>query len=87
MEQPVFSWRSFDRMSQVLQSVGYVVVVFGTITGLIVTAMTDSYIRLAGVMLIVLSVLIGLYHVSFSMVMTAMHKLMSRLDAGREEEE
>lgn len=84
MEQPVFSWRSYDRMSQVLQSVGYVVVVFGTIAGLVIVAMGESLMRLGGFFLIGFSILLGLYHVSFSMVMTAMHRVMRRLDGGKD---
>ncbi|MBL0061435.1 MAG: hypothetical protein IPP40_12280 [bacterium] len=87
MEQPVFSWRSFDRMSQVLQSVGYVVIVFGTIAGLLIATMGESLVRLAGIFTVALSILLGLYHVSFSMLMAAMHNMIRRLDGEKTQEE
>ncbi|MCL4305598.1 hypothetical protein KJZ99_06765 [bacterium] len=87
MEQPVFSWRSYDRMSQILQSVGYVVVVFGTIAGLFIAATSESLLRLAGVFIVAMSILLGLYHVSFSMLMTAMHNMIRRMDGERAPEE
>lgn len=86
MEQPIFSWRSYDRMSQLLQSVGYVVVVFGTIAGLFILAMGESLMRLVGLFTVAASVLLGLYHVSFSMLMTALHNMIRRMDGEKLED-
>lgn len=80
MEQPVFSWRSFDRMSQVLQSVGYVVIVFGTLGGLALAIMGESLMRLVGLVAVAMSILLGLYHMSFAMVMLAMHNLLRHIE-------
>lgn len=80
MDQPVFSWRSFDRMSQVLQSVGYVVIVFGSIAGIVMVAVGDNVVRMMGFVTIGASVLVCLYHMSFSMLMSAFHDLAEHVE-------
>jgi hypothetical protein len=80
MEQP-FSWRSFDQMARALQSIGYLVVVFGPLVGLAVVIMGAGMMRVVGIGIIGASVFLAMYHMSFSLLMNAMHDMVKRLES------
>ena len=60
MEQP-FSWRSFDQMARALQSVGYLVIVFGPLVGLAVVILASGMMRVVGIAVIGASFFLALY--------------------------
>ncbi len=72
-----FSWQNFDRMAHVLESLGYLVLIFGPITGLGMLFFGSGMISAMGIVVIVVSVLIALYHICFSLMMHALHGLTS----------
>lgn len=74
-----FSWSTFDRMSRTLEALGYVVVVLGPLLGLVLLVFGDAALRLAGLALILASLLVGLYHTSFSVLMNGVHQLRDEL--------
>jgi hypothetical protein len=75
---PSFSWQNFDRMARVLGSLGYVVAVFGPLLGILMLIFSSTPVRIAGLVLIVGSILIALYHISFSLLMDAIRTLAPR---------
>jgi len=79
MEQS-FSWRSFDQMARALQSVGYLVVVFGPLIGLAILVLGSGMMRVVGVAVIGASLILALYHMSFSLLMNSIHDLAKRLE-------
>lgn len=77
--EPQFSWETLDRLAKTLQSIGYIVIVFGPIVGLVMLIMGETMIRMTGLAIIFGSILIALYHLSFSLVMIALHDLLKHL--------
>jgi hypothetical protein len=77
--EPQFSWESLDRLAKTLQSIGYIVIVFGPIIGLVMLVMGETVIRLSGLAVIIGSILIALYHLSFALVMSALHDVVRHL--------
>ncbi len=77
--EPQFSWDSFDRIAKTLQSLGYVLIVFGPIIGCVLLVMGDTVIRLSGLVVIAASVFVALYHISFLLLMTAVHDLTKHI--------
>lgn len=80
MNPQPFSWTSFDRTARALQSLGYLVAVFGPLAGLGMIVFGDTVIRLAGVAVLLASFLIALYHISFSLLMSALRDLAKGKD-------
>jgi hypothetical protein len=76
-----FSWQRFDRISKALESLGYLVAVFGPIAGIALLIFGDGIMRLMGVGVIVASALIAAYHISFSLLMNAVKDLTRHLEA------
>jgi len=70
-----FSWQNFEKMSRALESLGYLVIVVGPITGIILLFVGDIMMKLLGVAVILASFLITLYHISFSMLMNAIQNI------------
>jgi hypothetical protein len=77
---PSFSWQNFDRMSRVLESLGYMVAVFGPLIGVAILIFGSSVMRLMALVIIVASVLIALYHISFALLMDAVRSQLKRSD-------
>ncbi len=75
-----FSWKNFDRMAKALESVGYVVAVFGPIIGIALILFGGSMMQLAGIGLIIASVLIAMYHISFVLLMHGMKDLTAQVE-------
>jgi vacuolar-type H+-ATPase subunit I/STV1 len=70
-----FSWQNFEKMSRALESLGYLVIVVGPIAGIVLLFAGDAMMKLLGAMVILASILIALYHISFSMLMNAIQDL------------
>lgn len=77
-----FSWKSFDRMAKVLESMGYIVAVFGPLVGIGMLVLGDLAVKFMGIVTIVASFLVALYHISFSLLMGAIRNLRSGQFAG-----
>ncbi len=75
-----FSWQNFDRMAKALESVGYVVAVFGPIIGIALIIFGSSMMQLGGIGLIIASVLIAMYHISFVLLMHGMKDLTDQVE-------
>ncbi len=75
------NWQRFDRIAKALESLGYLVAVFGPLVGIVLLVIGDWAIRGVGVMVIVASVLVAVYHISFSLLMNAIKDLSKHLDA------
>ncbi len=75
-----FSWKHFDRMSKALESIGYVVMVFGPILGIALVVFGSTMFRLVGLAIVVASFLIAMYHISFSLLMNGIHDLKKHLE-------
>jgi hypothetical protein len=71
-----FSWRNFDRMSKAIESIGYVVLVFGPIFGISVAIFGSSMFRMMGFVIAGVSFLIAMYHFSFSLLMNGIKELL-----------
>lgn len=72
-----FSWKNFDRMAKVLESLGYIVAVFGPLVGIGMLILGDMAVKFMGIVTIVASFLVALYHISFSLLMGAIRNLRS----------
>jgi len=77
--EPQFSWETLDRLAKTLQSIGYIVIVFGPLIGIVMLIMGETVIRFTGLAVIFGSILVALYHLSFSLVMTALHDVLNHL--------
>ncbi len=75
-----FSWQNFERMSKALESVGYVVAVFGPIIGIGLIIFGGSMMQLAGIGLIIASILIAMYHISFCLLMNAFKDIANQIE-------
>jgi len=82
MEQP-FSWQVFDKMARTLEGLGYVVVTVGPIVGIVMLITGSSVGRVTGIAIIAGSVVVGLYHFSFSLLMVAMHHILRQLEESK----
>jgi hypothetical protein len=78
---PSFSWHNFDRMARILESLGYMVAIFGPLLGIALLIFGPTLVRVLGLVIIVGSVLTALYHVSFSLLMDAIRTMIKRADA------
>lgn len=79
MEEP-FSWKRFDSIARVLESLGYLAAVLGPLTGVAMLILGSTPIRLLGLVVIGASVLVAAYHLSFSLLMNAVHDIIRRLE-------
>ena len=80
MDNP-FSWQNFDRISGLLESVGYMVAVLGPIFGLGLLVFGCGLLRWIGIGVVIASVLIATYHLSFSLLMNAIRDLTKHLES------
>ena len=71
-----FSWQNFDRMAHVLESLGYLVLIFGPLVGLGMMIFGSGMINVMGLVVMVGSILIALYHICFSLMMRAIRGLI-----------
>ncbi|HEY3296739.1 MAG TPA: hypothetical protein VGL38_15010 [bacterium] len=85
MEEP-FSWQRFDSIAKVLGSLGYLAAVFGPLTGIAMLVLGSTAVRLAGIVVIGASVLIAAYHISFSLLMNAVHDITRHLELHEHEQ-
>jgi cyanate permease len=76
-----FSWQRFERISKALESLGYLVAVFGPLVGIALLIIGDWTMRLMGIGVIVASALVAAYHISFSLLMNAVHDLTKRIES------
>ncbi len=76
-----FSWQNFNRMSKALESIGYIVLVFGPILGLSIVIFGSTMFRLVGIIIIFASFLIAMYHFCFSLMMHGIAVLKLQLDS------
>ena len=84
MDKP-FSWHHFERMSKTLESLGYVVIVFGPLAGIGLLVFGSTMFKVSGILLILASFLISMYHVSFSLLMNGIRELKKMLDEDKTE--
>ena len=75
-----FSWQRFDSIARVLESLGYLAVVLGPLTGIAMLVLGSTPVRFMGIVVIGASVLIAAYHISFSLLMNAVHDITRHLD-------
>ena len=76
-----FSWQRFDRIAKVLEALGYVVAFFGPLAGIAMLIIGDWVTRILGISLILGSFLIAAYHISFSLLMSAVHDITKHIEA------
>ncbi len=79
MEVP-FSWQRFERIARILESMGYLIAVFGPLLGVGMLVLGGGVIRVAGVGVIFGSILAAAYHIGFSMLMNAVRDVTKHLD-------
>ncbi len=78
--QKLFSWQNFDRMAKALESIGYVTIALGPLLGIGIMIFGGSAVSiLAGLGVIVASILIAMYHYSFALLMYSIRSLTVRL--------
>lgn len=80
MEEP-FSWQRFDRIAKTLEGLGYLVAFLGPLVGIALLIVGDFVIRVIGLTLIIGSFLAAAYHISFSLLMNAIHDITKHLEA------
>lgn len=78
-----FNWDKFNRMSNALESLCYVVIVLGPLAGIGLIIIGDFVTKLVGVGVIFASVLISLYHLSFSLLMNGFRELAEKVEGRR----
>ncbi len=79
MEEP-FSWQRFDRIAKTLEGLGYLVAFLGPLIGIAMLIVGDFLVRMLGIGLIVASFLVAAYHISFSLLMNAVHDLTRHME-------
>ncbi len=79
MEEP-FSWQRFDRIAKTLEGLGYLVAFLGPLIGIAMLLVGDFLVRMLGIGLIVASFLVAAYHISFSLLMNAVHDLTRHME-------
>ena len=82
---PSFTWQNFDRVARMLESLGYMVAGFGPLIGILMLIFGSPTIRLLAIAVIIGSVLIALYHISFSLLMNAIRTVIRQGDTEAEE--
>lgn len=80
-----FSWHNFNRMSHALESLGYVVIVLGPLLGIAFLIFGSVMFKLTGAAMIVASILISMYHLSFALLMNSIRDIAKKLDLGENE--
>jgi len=70
-----FSWQHFDQTSRALESLGYVVVFFGPVIGILLLIFGSGAFKLTGLAVILASLLVALYHFSFSLLMNSIRQI------------
>ena len=71
-----FSWQNFDRMAHVLETLGFFVLILGPLIGLGMLIFASGYLSIIGLVVILGSVLVALYHISFSFLMHAIRGII-----------
>lgn len=79
MEEP-FSWQRFDRIAKTLEGLGYLVAFLGPLIGIAMLIIGDFVVRMLGLGLIVASFLAAAYHISFSLLMNAVHDITKHIE-------
>ena len=80
MEDP-FSWQRFDRIAKTLEGLGYLVAFLGPLVGIALLIVGDMVVRIIGLAMILASFLTAAYHISFSLLMNAIHDITKHLEA------
>jgi hypothetical protein len=80
-----FSWKRFDSIAKTLESLGYLAVVLGPLTGIAMLIIGSTPVRLMGLVVIGASVLVAAYHISFSLLMNAVHDITRQLESYQHE--
>lgn len=70
-----FSWENFERMAKALESLAYIVLVCGPLLGLSLIIFGELLFKMVGLAIIFASILITVYHLSFSLLMVGFQKL------------
>lgn len=73
-----FSWNDFESMSKLLESIGYAVLVFGPLTGAALLIFGPVSLKILGVLTIIASMLIALYHFSFALLMNGIRESLNQ---------
>ncbi|MBC8277453.1 MAG: hypothetical protein H8E46_04425 [FCB group bacterium] len=79
-----FSWKDFENMTKMLESIGYGVVIFGPLLGVALLIFGSTMIRIGGGIIILASLLIAVYHFSFSYLMHGIKEIMNKLQTPEE---
>jgi hypothetical protein len=79
MEEP-FSWQRFDRIAKTLEGLGYLVAFLGPLIGIAMLIIGDFVVRMLGLAMIVGSFLAAAYHISFSLLMNAVHDITKHIE-------
>lgn len=74
MNKPGF-WKTYDRITSLLEALGLLLVVLGPIAGLIFLFLSSGGFKLFGVALFISSLLLGLYHFSYAFLMKALRAI------------
>ena len=75
-----FSWQRFDRIAKTLEGLGYLAAFLGPLMGIALLIVGDFVVRIIGLAMIVASFLTAAYHISFSLLMNAIHDLTKHLE-------
>ena len=75
-----FSWQRFDKIARVLEALGYVVALLGPLAGITMLIIGDWVTRILGLSIILGSFLVAAYHISFSLLMSAVHDITKHLE-------
>ena len=75
-----FSWQRFDRIAKTLEGLGYLVAFLGPLVGIALLIVGDMVVRIVGLALIFGSFLTAAYHISFSLLMNAIHDITKHLE-------
>ena len=75
-----FSWQRFARIAKTLEGLGYMVAFLGPLVGIALLIVGDMVVRIVGLALIFGSFLTAAYHISFSLLMNAIHDITKHLE-------
>jgi hypothetical protein len=76
-----FSWQRFDRIAKTLEGLGYLVAFLGPLVGIALLIVGDTVVRVVGLAMIFGSFLTAAYHISFSLLMNAVHDITKHIES------
>ena len=76
-----FSWTHLEHMCNAVESLGYVVAVLGPLAGILLVIFSESAFRLTGIIVIISSLWLALFHLAFAQLMHAFKQYHDEMES------